>query len=611
MAKAQEQARPASPTTMRVRPTHLTHPQASSEPAISPSAPRAQGLFGAGLAKAQEQARPASSTRVNFLAPAAIGRVAAPVAVAPIKANPKRAQPTLNAFYHAAKRQCTSPADDADAPPALGDAEQAPASASAADAAPRFVEQAPASASASTADADAAPLFGNELARGRVRVWLREHRRRNPTLHRALLLHGASGVGKTAAARAALRELGYEVHEWSAAERREPADLECAASAASAQARAGAAPPAILITDVEHLSTAKQKAAIAALKAMICPWRFGTRESRAWRAPFLLVSTQRDSPAMHGLVAVCNAVEFEALGEADCRALIAWHQAPLPPLPPSTVATLCQQCRGNAASLLTMVELLRLDQRCGLPLGSVAPADAFVGAAQGVRALLAAPTLANASLAHAAAVSLVPQLLEENLVRGEPHDLATVAALLDSCSAADVLEEQALVRLRPELREAHTALAVWAPALLAQALPTLADAELRYPSYRSFETRHRNARAAQRGLARTQHSRDPLFVSQLAEHVAQRLQSGTTEDSVRLLHGLGFQWADADYCLSRWMALNEAATATAGTAGTTAAAPKRKVKRRGLSRGQLALMRRELDAANAVEETVRERKYKV
>lgn len=38
---------------------------------------------------------------------------------------------------------------------------------------------------------------------------------------------------------------------------------------------------------------------------------------------------------------------------------------------------------------------------------------------------------------------------------------------------------------------------------------------------------------------------------------------------------------------------------------------KRKVKRRGLSRGKLALMRRELDAAYADEATLRERKYKL
>jgi len=416
-------------------------------------------------------------------------------------------------------------------------------------------------------------LVGNAAGMERIRFWLTEHQRHNPKLHRALLIYGPPGCGKATAARNILHEMGYDVQEFSTLERRESADLDLVASAAGGR-RYQDKPAAVLITDVEHLSVSKQKSAIARLRDIICPWRCGGALGKAWQAPILCISNQLDSPAMHGVSAACDTVEFQALSEAECGQLV---DASILTLEPDQRDRLIKGCRGNAVLLQSQLGLLSLDKQCGLPLGSIASADVFCSVQQSLAQLLTEPTWEHAQRAHNQAVSLVPLLLHDNLPRC--NSLETAAEMLEWFSMSDVIEEQGLVNIRPDLRDMHTVMAVWGPAHQSRISPDT----LQYPEYRSYKARLRNGRYAHMALARAVGG-DAVWRNEVAGLVAQRVMAQSVDANVVMLTGMQLRWPSVDYCLARCVDMQYTAQP-------------RQVKKRCLSRATLVTLRRALEQA--------------
>jgi hypothetical protein len=453
-----------------------------------------------------------------------------------------------------------------------------------------------------------ADILHNAEALSQCRRWLQEYQRRNPKIQRALLLHGPSGCGKAQSIRLLLREFGYAVEEFGADGKREPGDIEgsikCSArNVIHAEAYEGdARPSAVILTDVDSLSQSKQKSAIAALKALICPWRFqpNYQGKQRWLAPIICIAQQRNAPAMHALHSACNCVEFQAPSQDElcsiANQVLATEQCKLGP---EEVQRVAQASRGDVRRLQLFLELLLREKRAGLPSGSLAGGDLFEDAQSGtlrcIGEALQGKLLsfeACASL-HTSAVSLVPQLLQENLPNAF-EDLDGFARAFDALSLADVCEEQGLTRIAVEMREVQTMHAVYAPlnelALSCAATHSTLPA-LTYPSQRSLETRQRNSWALVQQVRQRCVALDAESGIELMHFVARQVMRQFPQHPdavVGWLRSINFDWPETDYCLSRYCDLN---------GDTATALGERRIKKRPLERSQLADLRRRLDLA--------------
>ena len=156
-----------------------------------------------------------------------------------------------------------------------------------------------------------AEFVGNDAAIQAVRSWLE---RWPKTLHakKALLLFGPTGVGKTVAVYVVAAELGFEVTEINASDKRSKGVLEQSLGSATVSGSLfGKRGRIVLVDELAGLSGSSDRGATTALENLI----------RQTLVPIVLVTDDITDEKIAPLRALCEAVEFQPLPE---DAMIRW-----------------------------------------------------------------------------------------------------------------------------------------------------------------------------------------------------------------------------------------------------------------------------------------------
>lgn len=150
-----------------------------------------------------------------------------------------------------------------------------------------------------------AEFVGNDTAIQTVRSWL-ERWPKTPHGRKALLLFGPTGVGKTAAVYVVAAELGFEVTEINASDKRSKGVLEqLLGSATVSGSLFGKRGRIVLVDELAGLSGSSDRGATTALENLI----------RHTLVPIVLVADDITDEKIAPLRAVCEAVEFQPLPE--------------------------------------------------------------------------------------------------------------------------------------------------------------------------------------------------------------------------------------------------------------------------------------------------------
>jgi replication factor C large subunit len=149
-----------------------------------------------------------------------------------------------------------------------------------------------------------AEFVGNDAAIQTIRSWLDKWSKTTSRGRKALLLFGPPGVGKTAAVYVVAAELGFEVTEINASDKRSKGVLEqLLGSATTSGSLFGRRGRIVLVDELSGLSGSSDRGATTALADLI----------RETRVPIVLVTDDITEEKIAPIRLLCQAVEFQPL----------------------------------------------------------------------------------------------------------------------------------------------------------------------------------------------------------------------------------------------------------------------------------------------------------
>lgn len=304
--------------------------------------------------------------------------------------------------------------------------------------------------------------------------WLAEHKRHNPNIERALMVSGAHGCGKLQLVLRVLRQEGYEARILDALDARGAADIaDSVHLCARSKVHASLPQPCLVFTECDALSQ-YQKASVDALKALLCPWRFGAKrhkqKSRRWIAPFIFIVRSREARVLYGLAAACNHVEVPPF-PVDAMIEFAQRQRALA-YSAQALREIASLAEGNMRSFTMMIEYLAQMRALADPvahLRRIGLADPHLSLEERFVEAIERKDVESAVLFSMAGITRAPQLVQENYPSlGEDEQHNRVEALADSAhniSESDVFATVTDIdwKVNAELRELFSVYAIAKP----------------------------------------------------------------------------------------------------------------------------------------------------
>lgn len=316
-----------------------------------------------------------------------------------------------------------------------------------------------------------------EAERAIVR-WLAEHKRHNPSIERALMVSGSYGCGKLQLVLKVLRQEGYDARTFDALDARGALEIaggirECARS----KVHASLPQQCLVFTECDALSQ-YQKASIDALKALLCPWRFGakrhTQRTRRWLAPLIFVVQTPDARALYGLCAACNHVTvppfpIEAMIEYARREGALAYPTPV-------LREIASLACGNMRSFTMMIGYLAQMRALDDPVAHmrrIGLADPHLSLEERFKDAIERKDVESAVLFSVAGITRAPQLVQENYPSLSEHEqdscdpslLGVMAECAHNISESDVFATATDIdwKMNTELRELFSVYAIAKP----------------------------------------------------------------------------------------------------------------------------------------------------
>jgi replication factor C large subunit len=132
--------------------------------------------------------------------------------------------------------------------------------------------------------------------------WIISWKTRTPK-KRAMLLIGPPGTGKTATVGAIANDLGYEIVEFNASDRRNKANIEIQVTRAALQQTLDGSPRLILLDEVDGLSGTSDRGGVGAILKVI----------DVSSHPIVMTANDPDSPRIKDLLKKCLVIRFNSL----------------------------------------------------------------------------------------------------------------------------------------------------------------------------------------------------------------------------------------------------------------------------------------------------------
>lgn len=150
-------------------------------------------------------------------------------------------------------------------------------------------------------------IVGNEESQKSFLKWLESWRKTDKS-KRATLLYGPAGTGKTVTVEASARDLGYDLIEVNASDKRTADALEKVAGLAATQGALFGKKRIILLDEVDGISLNEDRGAVAAVGGII----------QQTSSPIVLTANDPWDPKIRPLRNVCALIEFKRLSGKDC-----------------------------------------------------------------------------------------------------------------------------------------------------------------------------------------------------------------------------------------------------------------------------------------------------
>jgi replication factor C large subunit len=150
-------------------------------------------------------------------------------------------------------------------------------------------------------------IVGNEEAQKSFLKWL-ESWGRTSRQGKAALLYGPAGTGKTVTVEAAARDLGYDLIEINASDKRTGDALEKIAGLAATQGGLFGKKRIILLDEVDGINLNEDRGAVAALGSII----------QKTSSPIVLTANDPWDPKIRPIRNSCELFEFKRLSVRDC-----------------------------------------------------------------------------------------------------------------------------------------------------------------------------------------------------------------------------------------------------------------------------------------------------
>jgi len=150
-------------------------------------------------------------------------------------------------------------------------------------------------------------IVGNEESQKSLLKWLESWKNTDKS-KKGVLLYGPAGTGKTVTVEAAARDLGYDLIEVNASDKRTGDALEKTAGLAATQGALFGKKRIILLDEVDGINLNEDRGAVAAVGSVI----------QQTSSPIILTANDPWDPKIRPLRNVCALIEFKRLSGRDC-----------------------------------------------------------------------------------------------------------------------------------------------------------------------------------------------------------------------------------------------------------------------------------------------------
>ena len=150
-------------------------------------------------------------------------------------------------------------------------------------------------------------IVGNEESRQTFMKWLESWERAGKS-KKGALLYGPAGTGKTVTAESAARDLGYDLIEVNASDKRTEDALEKVAGLAARQGELFGKKRIILLDEIDGINLGEDRGAVSAVGSII----------EDTSSPIVLTANDPWDPKIRPLRNACVLIEFKRLSARDC-----------------------------------------------------------------------------------------------------------------------------------------------------------------------------------------------------------------------------------------------------------------------------------------------------
>lgn len=148
-----------------------------------------------------------------------------------------------------------------------------------------------------------AEVAGNKKAKDSLVAWLESWKQTSPS-KRAALLHGPAGTGKTVTAEAVAHDLGYDIIEINASDRRNAKALTKIVGSAAIEGVLLSRKRLVLLDEIDGINLREDAGAIAAVVKIV----------ESANSPLVLTANDIWDPKIRSLRSRCLLIEFKRLG---------------------------------------------------------------------------------------------------------------------------------------------------------------------------------------------------------------------------------------------------------------------------------------------------------
>lgn len=150
-------------------------------------------------------------------------------------------------------------------------------------------------------------VVGNKQAKESLLNWLRDFEQ-GKAKKKAALLYGPPGTGKTVTVEALARDLGYDLIEINASDKRNSEELMRVAGAAASQGQLFGRRRLILLDEIDGINMEEDRGAIQAVNKIIGGSNY----------PIILTANDPWDPKISPLRNACELIQFKRLSPRDC-----------------------------------------------------------------------------------------------------------------------------------------------------------------------------------------------------------------------------------------------------------------------------------------------------